>query len=242
MSALVLCSAVSRAVNAPGGSTGPGPERRPATYRRTQAEATRVRIAVAARNLFSQHGYRMTSMEAIAAEAGVAPRTVYSAYGAKREILSAICEDWLEEAQARAIIGTALAEPSVGRRVRLAAYFLRNLYAHGFDVAQLFDAAAAEDFATRDLLRGKLDGRNHVQDLIVASLGSALVVPLASAQAIYRAMAAPGLYHELVVESGWSDDEYEEWLAELLSRQLLGRRPIRRPDRWPPPLTGTLPG
>lgn len=184
----------------------------------------------------------MTSMEAIAAEAGVAPRTVYTSYGAKREILSAICEQWLEDAQARAIVGAALAEPRVGRRVRLAAYFLRSLYAHGFDVAQLFDAAAAEDLATRDLLRAKLDGRNHVQDLVVASLEPSLVLPLASAQAVYRALAAPGIYQELVVESGWSDDAYEDWLAEQLSRQLLGRRPVPRPDPWPPPLTGTLPG
>ena len=40
-------------------------------------------------------------MEAIAAEAGVAVRTVYAAYGAKREILTRICELWLEKAHAR---------------------------------------------------------------------------------------------------------------------------------------------
>ena len=50
-------------------------------------------------------------MEAIAAEAGVAVRTVYSAYGAKREILSAICENWLEDADARGLAARTLAEP-----------------------------------------------------------------------------------------------------------------------------------
>ena len=32
---------------------------------------------------------------------GVAPRTVYAAFRAKREILSVICERWLERAGAR---------------------------------------------------------------------------------------------------------------------------------------------
>jgi AcrR family transcriptional regulator len=40
-------------------------------------------------------------MDAIATEAGVAPRTVHTTFGGKREILSAICERWLEEAPPR---------------------------------------------------------------------------------------------------------------------------------------------
>jgi AcrR family transcriptional regulator len=203
---------MAAAVN-PSGST--------TTHRQRQAEATRVRIAQAARKLFAQHGYRMTTMEAIAAEAGVAPRTVYTAYGAKREILSAICEQWLVDADAFAIIGAAVAEPDARARLRLAAHFLRSLYEHGFDVAQLFEAAAAEDVATRDMLRAKLDGRNGAQDQIIAALGGDLAIPLATAQAIYRALAAPGIYSELVVESGWSDDAYEDWLADQLTHQLL---------------------
>ncbi len=66
------------------------------TCRQEQAAATRERIAEAARRLFGSAGYGSTSMEAIAAEAGVAVRTVYAAFGTKREILSLICERWLE--------------------------------------------------------------------------------------------------------------------------------------------------
>jgi AcrR family transcriptional regulator len=193
------------------------------TYRQEQARATRERIAAAARALFAVHGYRMTSMAAIAQEAGVAERTVYTAFGAKREILSAICETWLEDARAREIVAAAVAEPDADATIGLAAHFLRSLFETGHDVMVLFDAAAAEDPQTKTMLRAKLDGRNHVQGLIIDSLADDLVVPLPTAGAIYRALAAVGIYQELVVESGWSIEDYEHWLVEELTRQLLGR-------------------
>lgn len=201
------------------------PVKAPSTYRQQQARATRDRIAAAARALFAVDGYRMTSMAAIAQKAGVAERTVYTSFGAKREILSAICETWLEEAHARQIVAAAVDEPDPMATVRHAAHFLRSLFETGHDVMVLFDAAAAEDPETRAMLRAKLEGRNHVQNLIVDSLVDHLVVPLPTAGAIYRALAAVGIYHELVVESGWSIEDYERWLVEELARQLLGQAP-----------------
>jgi hypothetical protein len=41
------------------------------------------------------------------------------------------------------------------------------------------------------------------------------------AQAVYRALAAPGVYQELVDESGWTPKEFEQWVADSLERQLL---------------------
>jgi AcrR family transcriptional regulator len=186
-----------------------------------QAQQTRDRIADAARRLFATGGYRATSMEAIATAAGVAPRTVYSAFGAKREILSAICEKWLEQAHARELAGAALAEPDPRKRLLAAAHWLRALYEAGFDVVNLFAAASDDDAETRALLRAKLAGRNEVMDVIIASLGSALRIPTKQAQAIYRALAAPDVYGELVAESKWTPAAFEEWVAETLLRQLL---------------------
>jgi AcrR family transcriptional regulator len=203
---------MARAVNAP------------PTYRRLQAQQTRDRIAAAARRLFASGGYRTTSMEAIAAEAGVAPRTVYSAFGAKREILSAICEKWLEDAGARELAQAAMAETDPKRRLRAAAHWLRALYEAGFDVVTLFAAASDDDAETRALLRAKLAGRNQVMDAMIASLEGTLRIPTAQAQAIYRALAAPDVYGELVSESGWTPDAFEQWVAQILLTQLLGAR------------------
>ena len=85
------------------------------TYRQAQAAATRERIAEAARRLFGVAGYGSTSIEAIAAEAGVAVRTVYSAFGTKREILSLICEQWLERARRFAVHALGQVERGDGR-------------------------------------------------------------------------------------------------------------------------------
>lgn len=192
------------------------------TYRQVQAQATRERIAEAARHLFAADGYGATSIEAIAAEAGVAVRTVYSAFGTKREILSLICERWLEQARAQELAGQVLAEPDPVRRLRAAAHWLRALYGAGFDVVMIFEAATDESPETRALLRSKLAGRNQVMDAMIASLDGWVCVSVSEAQAVYRALAAPGVYRELVVESGWTEDDFERWLGNALERHLFG--------------------
>jgi AcrR family transcriptional regulator len=191
------------------------------TYRQEQAEATRVRIAEAARALFAANGYGATSIDAIAKEAGVATRTVYSAFGTKREILSLICDLWLQRAGAVELAGHVLNVEDPAEKLQKAAHWLRNLYSAGFDVVLIFEAATDESAETRALLRSKLAGRNQVMDAIIASMEADLKTPLKQAQAIYRALAAPGVYQELVDESGWTEDEFEQWVSDSLQRQLL---------------------
>jgi AcrR family transcriptional regulator len=197
------------------------PVKIPATYRQEQALATKDRIAEAARRLFADQGYGATSMEAVAREAGVAVRTVYSAFGAKREILSWICEKWLERARAREGAGEVLAVPGARERLSAAARWLTALYAAGFDVVLIFEAATDESAETRQLLRSKLAGRNQAMDAMIASLEADLRVSVAEGQAMFRALAAPGVYQELVAESSWSDEQFVQWVAGVLQGQLL---------------------
>jgi len=196
-----------------------------ASYRQIQAAATRQRIAEAARTLFAADGYGSTSIDAISAEAGVAVRTVYSVFGTKREILTALCEQWLERARAKEMVAEVLATPDPTTRLRGAAHWLRTLYAAGFDVVTIFDAAMDESPETRALLRSKLAGRNQAMDAMIGSLKGHLRLPVRQAQAVFRALASPGVYRELVEESGWSADQFERWVADALERDLL-RSPV----------------
>lgn len=191
------------------------------TYRQQQAEATKVRIAESARELFASEGYSVTSMESIAARAGVATRTVYAAFGAKREILNLICERWLERAGARPLAREVLSLPDAVSRLRGAAHWMTALYATDFDVALILDSAVDEDADTRALLRGKLRGRNRVMDELIASVRDDLSIPLDDAQSIFRALGATGVYGELVGASGWSPDRFEAWLADTLVAQVM---------------------
>jgi hypothetical protein len=36
------------------------------------------------------------------------------------------------------------------------------------------------------------------------------------------ALAAPGVYRELVEESGWSPDQFERWVGDALERHAMG--------------------
>ena len=114
-----------------------------------------------------------------------------------------------------------LAVTDPAEKLRKAAHWLTNLYSTGFDVVLIFEAATDESAETRALLRSKLAGRNQVMDAIIASMEADLKTPLKQAQAIYRALAAPGVYQELVDESGWTETEFEQWVADSLQRQLL---------------------
>src|SRR5689334_18609086 len=68
---------------------GPGAR----TGRRAEyAEATRVAIATAARELFMQQGYFGTTVDDIAAAARVAPATVYAVGGGKQGLLKSVIE------------------------------------------------------------------------------------------------------------------------------------------------------
>lgn len=161
-------------------------------------------------------------MEAIANEAGVGVRTVYAVFGTKREILSGICEDWLERAGARRGAARVLGERDIGRRVIAATQWLTTLYSAGFDVVQILEFAEDEGPATRELLAAKLAGRDSVMDRFIASLAPALIVPQAEASAMFRALAAPGVYRELVGRGGWTEKRFARWMAETLARHALG--------------------
>lgn len=193
------------------------------TWRAQQAAVTRDRIADAARRLFASRGYGSTSIDSIAAEAGVAVRTVYATFGNKREILSHICGAWLDRAGAREAAREVLAEPDTKKRLERAAHWLTHLYAAGFDVVEILESATDDSPETRELLRAKLAGRDHVMDEMIASLAPDLTVPLAEAQAMFRGLAAPPLYRELVVVGGWSPDRLANWMADVLHVHLLGR-------------------
>jgi len=64
---------------------------------------------------------------------------------------------------------------------------------------------------------------------MIASLEGHLAVPVPQAEAMYRALAAPGVYRELVEESGWSLEDFERWVGDTLQRNLMPpAHPARR--------------
>ena len=72
-------------------------------YREEQAEATKDRVAAAARGLFAERGFAGTTITAISEAAGVPAQTIYSAFGTKARILARVSEVWMRETRTRAL-------------------------------------------------------------------------------------------------------------------------------------------
>lgn len=193
------------------------------THRQRQALATRRLIVDAARDLFREAGYAATTMDAIAAQAGVAVSTVYAGFKTKRAILRAIREAWHEASHAREIHEQARGEHDPVRRLMLVAHATRRQWEVGGEMTALYENAAATDREAAAELREALAGRRVGLDRTVEGMATMLRPGLDAtrAAAMLRALCRVEVYRELVEESGWTPDQYEAWLAEMLRGQLL---------------------
>lgn len=201
----------------------PNVKLQPTSHRQRQAFQTRKLIVQAARKLFAGGGYVATSIEAVAEEAGVSPRTVYAAFGNKKGVLSAICEEWLEQAGIPETVTRGLAEADLGRRLALVAQSSRRQWESEGGVVALLEGAAASDAEVARMLARWKDDRARSFHQIVEGLEKQLRPGLSASDAggMIRALTGAEVYRELVVGEGWSGDKYEQWLAGLLRKLLV---------------------
>jgi len=202
------------------------------TARRAQkALATRRRILKAAETLFAAHSYAATTIAAIAEQADVTVQTVYAVFGTKRAVLSELLatrvvgdedatplndrDDW------RAMV----AETDPHRQLALLAAIAARI---GERMGALYDVlagAAGSDPEIADMHRRHQQRRYDDQQQVAGSLArkGALRPGLSEAHAtdIMWAVANPTMYQRLVAECRWTADEYERWLAEILTCSLL---------------------
>jgi AcrR family transcriptional regulator len=197
--------------------------KRAASYRELQALATRERIATAARVLFGERGYVGTTIEAIAKAAGVAVPTVYSALGSKKGVLEEIRRLWIQDSQVQPLFAEALAEPDLDRRLELAARWQRQQLERGYDVIRIYQEAARIDADIRALWSALLRGRAREKGRFIEALADGLQPGLTvkNATDVYVALERPEIYEELVLERGWTPEQYENWLARSFKQQLL---------------------
>jgi AcrR family transcriptional regulator len=193
------------------------------SHRQRQALATRQVILDAARSLFLEQGYGTTTIESISDAAGVAVSTVYSIYKNKRGILAAIREAWHQESGQREIYQMALSESDPQRSMELFARATRRQWESSAIMMSIYNSAAAVDPEAAVELKEALAGRRANLSRFIGEIASILRPGLAHEQAaaIYLALTHAEVYLELVEVFGWSPDEYETWLANVLKQQLL---------------------
>jgi AcrR family transcriptional regulator len=195
--------------------------------RSEHAAATRSRVLRAAKTLFARNGYAATTIAALAEEAGVAAQTLYSAFGSKAAIAISVMEDAVISSGIREANEAALREPDGEKAVRLVAAAGSRLYSVEAKLVRLLSAEVAADFA-------RISNQHRLQDLTalaISSPGVAAHFPSkeAARRAAVAAWAVSGIetYDRLVLQAGWSHEEYQQWLGDTFTRALLPARTKR---------------
>ncbi len=193
------------------------------THRQRQAQATRNLIVSAAQGLFLEQGYICTTIEAIAERAGVATSTVYAVFGSKRGILRAIRDTWHERTHIRQVLNESHASSNPRERLMKLAEATRQQWELGAEVTAIYTGAAAADPRAAAELSEALTGRRVGMQTFAKNLAPHLRegLDVAHAASILQALCRSEVYDELVRHSGWSPDEYQAWLLDMLKREIL---------------------
>lgn len=189
--------------------------------RRAQAQATRLAVLRAAHDLFIERGFGRTTIAQIARAADVAPETVYANFGSKATLLRRVWDITIGGDDAdvayldRPEIQAIRSEPSLARRLEMhAAVFTASARRTAPFLLALAGAAATEPTAAGMLAE---IGRQRLAGLSVMSREAAATGALAVTQDECRdfvwATTDGTLWHRLVVERGWTDERFAEWLA-----------------------------
>ncbi|PKB64481.1 MAG: hypothetical protein BZY80_02700 [SAR202 cluster bacterium Io17-Chloro-G2] len=195
-------------------------------YRLSLAEATRMKIAGAARKLFVQNGYSTTSIKAIAAEAGVSEPTVYARFGNKKAIIEAIVDSMDTEAGVLELLEAmhAAAEDRY-QQLNLIIEFDLTLFQRNLDVYQAaLQASSSEPGLGAVLEEGKARGRAGRTTIFQAWEAAGVLRPglsVSAANDIFTAMVSPFNYKEMVVNCGWGHDRFQAWLKSAVRMLLL---------------------
>jgi len=200
--------------------------------REARARQTRQRITSAALELFLDRGYIATTIEALAQEASVAPATVYQAFGTKQAILAAALDatiagdnepvavldrDWVSHARR---------QRNPKKKLRLIVAGACEIAARTAPIKEVMRDAGATEPAVRDLVREDHQRRRRTQEALVRLLVEHR--PLRPGMEVHHAVdtffALVNSYtYELVVGyCGWTPAQWQDWLADLLERELFG--------------------
>jgi AcrR family transcriptional regulator len=199
--------------------------------RRAQAEATRRDILSAAQRLFEQQGYAATTMAQIADEAGVALKTVYLAFETKSGLLRALWNlllrgdeedrpvaerDWyravLDENDPEKRLRLNAQNSAAGkRRISAILEVIRHASPADPETAALWQRIQSDYRANQRAIVARLADRGDLRpDLDVET-----------ATDILWTINHPNTWQLLVVDRGWSPDQYEQWTADTACAQLL---------------------
>jgi len=196
------------------------------TARNTQAAQTRARILTSARNLFESEGFEYVTIEKIAQGANVSIPTIYSLFQSKLGVLRALMDDALPSDHFKALVEKSIDEKSPKKRLSISAKIARQMYDAERAEMGIFQGAAVLAPELRELEKEREIRRYNRQEVTIKAMvkENSLIKGLSATKArdILWALTGRDMYRMFVVEQGWTSDEYEKWLTQLLVSSLIG--------------------
>lgn len=198
-----------------------------------QVRATRRAVVAAAHDLFVELGYSGATIDAVAERAGVSRKTVFTAVGGKAMLLK-LAVDWALTGDDEPVpvadrpdVREQLAETDPARMVHLWARRMSGVESRVARLALVMAAAADADPEVAKVHRVSEHGRRRGARSLVTGLEA--IGGLRSGRDVEHATAIVGVvmepvnYQRLVVEAGWSVEEYAGWMEETVVAALLPR-------------------
>jgi AcrR family transcriptional regulator len=194
------------------------------TRRQEQARATRRAVLQAAHDLFVSQGYAATTIAQVATEAGVSVETVYSAFKSKQGLLHRVWDVTVggddEEVlfHERPEVLAMRAEKDLATRLVMHARLITATARRMGPFLRMVEAAAGADPAAADMLaeieRQRLEGLTIMAGAAAAT--GQLAVPEEACRDVMWALTDAVLWHRLVVQRGWTDEDFAEHLGRML--------------------------
>lgn len=197
------------------------------TVRNTQAAETKARILNSAKNLFESEGFEYVTIEKIAQRANVSIPSIYSLFQSKLGVLRALMDDSLPQNQFEALVEESIIEKSPKKRLSISAKIARQMYDAERVQMGIFRGVAVLAPELREFEKEREMRRYARQEVTIKAMfkEKSLIKGLSVTKArdILWALTGRDMYRMFVIDQGWSSDEYEKWLAQLLIVNLIDK-------------------
>ena len=193
--------------------------------RKVQAQETKERIIFSARKLFESKGFENSTIKEIAQLAQVSIPTIYGLFQSKIGILRAFMDSALSHEVFETLVRKVDEEKSPAKRLALAATLSRQIYDAERAQLGILQSASILDTELKKLeieqekRRYQRQKKSFNEMIQLGKLAKGLDVQ--KARDILWAFTGRDLYRMLVVERGWTSDDYELWLAHMLKKILI---------------------
>lgn len=190
-----------------------------------QAAKTRSHILKAAKQLFQTEGFDRVTINKLAIAAEVSMPTIYAIFKSKRGVLQSLIDEALPPEKFTALVENAMQEKSPKMRLGFTARIARQMYDAERELMDILRGASvvAPEFKEleKERERRRYERQSEYIGIMMQEQSMAKGLTLQKARDILWTLTGRDMYRMFVVERGWTSDEYEKWLEQILVKSLL---------------------